>query len=181
MKRKTVLLGLAVVALLVFAGLTAMAAVSPAELMVTLLASLPFVAVGAALTADRDTHRVEGDLVSLGVAASKKIYAGSIAAVDANGYATPGATATTLKYLGRAESQADNSSGSDGDVSVTVRRGIFKWENSSAGDAITDADIGATCYIVDDQTVAKTDGTSTRSAAGKVFKVDSDGVWVDTR
>jgi hypothetical protein len=31
---------------------------------------------------------------------------------------------------------------------------------------------------VDDQTVAKTDGTGARSVAGKVFDVDSGGVWV---
>jgi hypothetical protein len=181
MKRKRVLLGLAVVAPLVLTALTAMATLSPAELKVTLLASVPFVAVGAALTADRATDRREGDLVTLGVAAGKKVYAGSIVAVDGGGYATPGATATTLKYLGRAEEQADNSSGADGDVSVSVRRGIFKWANSAAADQIADSDIGATCYIVDDQTVAKTNGTATRSAAGKVFNVDADGVWVDTR
>ena len=34
-------------------------------------------------------------------------------------------------------------------------------------------------YIVDDETVAKTDGTATRSAAGKVVGLDSDGVWVE--
>ena len=33
--------------------------------------------------------------------------------------------------------------------------------------------------MVDDQTVAKTDGTGTRSAAGVVVNVDALGVWVD--
>ncbi|MFB0515162.1 MAG: hypothetical protein ACETWG_00985, partial [Candidatus Neomarinimicrobiota bacterium] len=33
-------------------------------------------------------------------------------------------------------------------------------------------------YIVDDQTVAKTDGTGTRSPAGFIEDVDSNGVWV---
>ena len=40
------------------------------------------------------------------------------------------------------------------------------------------ADVGADCYIVDDQTVAKTNGTNTRSVAGKIIAVDADGVWV---
>jgi len=38
--------------------------------------------------------------------------------------------------------------------------------------------LGKTCYIVDDETVAKTNGTNTRSAAGTVVGVESDGVWV---
>lgn len=38
--------------------------------------------------------------------------------------------------------------------------------------------MGADCFIVDDQTVAKTNGTNTRSRAGIVAAVDADGVWV---
>ena len=38
--------------------------------------------------------------------------------------------------------------------------------------------MGSDCYIVDDQTVAKTNGTNTRSVAGKIIAVDADGVWV---
>ena len=36
----------------------------------------------------------------------------------------------------------------------------------------------AVCYIVDDQTVAKTDGSSARSKAGTIVNVDDQGVWV---
>jgi hypothetical protein len=120
----------------------------------------------------------DGNSISVPVAASVKIYAGALVARDASGNATPGATATGILGLGRAESQADNSSGSAGDISVEVRKGVFKYENSSGGDEITGAEIGSDCYIVDDQTVAKTDGTSTRSVAGTVFEVEADGVWV---
>jgi len=132
----------------------------------------------AALTQDRNTPQRDGSIINIGVAAGKKIYAGALVALDANGYATPGATATGLKGLGRAEAQVDNSGGSNGAVTVDVRKGIFRYNNSSGADQITTADIGNDCYIVDDQTVAKTDGTGTRSVAGKVFDVDSDGVWV---
>jgi len=132
----------------------------------------------AALTQDRNTPQRDGSIINIGVAAGKKIYAGALVALDANGYATPGVAATGLKGLGRAEAQVDNSSGSNGDKTVDVRKGIFRYENSSGADQITRADIGNDCYIVDDQTVAKTDGTGTRSVAGKVFDVDSDGVWV---
>lgn len=86
----------------------------------------------------------------------------------------PAATSTTGVALGRCEQ-----AGAAGELSsVRVRSGIFKFENSSAGDLIANDDVGATCYMVDDQTVALTDGTSTRSAAGKIVRVDSDGVWV---
>ncbi|CUH67985.1 hypothetical protein TG4357_03322 [Thalassovita gelatinovora] len=50
--------------------------------------------------------------------------------------------------------------------------------NSAAADEITIADIGNKAYAVDDQTVAKTDGTATRSPAGIIDDVDANGVWV---
>ncbi len=131
-----------------------------------------------ALTADRATPDRRTELLELPAAAAKKFYAGAMAALDAAGRATPGATATTLKGLGRVEVFADNSAGAAGDITVKIRRGCFRWANSASGDLITTADIGSDCYIVDDQTVAKTNGTNTRSVAGKVHDVDALGVWV---
>ncbi len=131
-----------------------------------------------ALSTDRNTPMRDGRICSLPVAASAKIYAGALVARDANGDATPGATATGLLGIGRAEARADNSAGSAGDISVEVRTGVFRFDNSAGADQVTRADIGADCYIVDDATVAKTDGTGTRSVAGRVFDVDADGVWV---
>ena len=64
---------------------------------------------------------------------------------------------------------------------MKVRRGCFRFANSASADAIALADVGADCYIVDDQTVALTNGSSTRSVAGKIHDVDSSGVWVDMR
>ena len=135
----------------------------------------------AALTQERDTKRRTGDLLSLPMAAAKKIYAGSLVARDAAGNATPGATATTLRGAGRAADTYDNSTGAAGAVNAEIHKGIFAFANSTATDAITRADIGSDCYIVDDQTLAKTNGGSTRSIAGKVFDVNEFGVWVDLR
>jgi hypothetical protein len=132
----------------------------------------------AALIKDRNTPSRAGDKLSLPVATSVLIFAGSIVMLNATGYATPGATATGQVAAGRAAEQVDNSAGLDGAVNVDVEPGVFQFANSAAADAITIAEVGDTCYIVDDQTVAKTDGTGTRSAAGKVVGVDSDGVWV---
>jgi hypothetical protein len=121
---------------------------------------------------------MDGELIPVPVGDTEVIYAGALVAADATGYAVPGATATTLTALGRAEEFVDNSAGADGAVSVLVRRGkAFKFANDG-GDAVTQAALGKNCYIVDDQTVAATDGTGTRSVAGKVLGVESDGVWV---
>ena len=132
----------------------------------------------SALTKDRNTPRRDGGTLVLPVAADTAIFAGALVARDASGNATPGAAATTLRGIGRAEALADNTDGGAGDIAVEVRKGVFRFANSASADQIARAEIGTNCYIVDDQTVAKTDGTGARSVAGKVFDVDSDGVWV---
>lgn len=131
----------------------------------------------AALSQDRNTPRREGDLIEIGVAASTTLYAGAIVALNASGYATKGAVATTLLGLGRCEERVVNS-GSAGDVRVKIRTGVFRYGNSASADAIAADDIGKPCFIVDDQTVALTDGTGTRSLAGFIHDVDAQGVWV---
>ena len=55
---------------------------------------------------------------------------------------------------------------------------FFPFKNSTSTDEITRAEIGDNCYIIDDETVAKTDGSSARSIAGKIVDLDSAGVWV---
>ncbi len=131
------------------------------------------------LAADRNTPRAEGDVKSLGLAASQKIFGGAMVMRNASGYGVEAATALALVGVGRADEQVDNSSGSAGDKAIKVRVGIFRYGNSSAGDAITIADIGKVCYAVDDQTVAKTHGSNTRSPAGFIRDVDTTGVWVE--
>ncbi|WP_417656184.1 hypothetical protein [Pseudidiomarina aestuarii] len=128
------------------------------------------------LTQDRDTHRSELALVTDPVAASERIFAGSIVMLDASGDAVPGSTATGLTPRGVAQEHADNRNGLAGALSVRSRRGVFCFENDSS---VSRADIGGQAYVVDDQTVANTDGTGTRSALGKIIDVNADGVWVE--
>lgn len=133
----------------------------------------------AALTADRvNTTRRSGDVLTRPAAANKKFFAGAMVATDASGNATPGATATDLIGAGRCREQVDNTGGAAGAVNVTIEKGIFKYANS-ATDPVVAGDIGQNCYIVDDQTVSHTD--TNQSVAGKVFDLESDGVWVDQR
>jgi len=130
------------------------------------------------LAAERGTKVRENQTFSRKVAATVKIYQGALVCLSATGYATPGAVATTLVADGMALETVDNSAGAAGDKTVDVRKGTFQFKNSAAADAITIAEIGDDCYVVDDQTVAKTNGTNTRSVAGKIMDVDAQGVWV---
>ena len=131
-----------------------------------------------ALAKDRDTKERAGADFGYPVASGKLIYAGALVCLSATGYAEPGDVATTLIAVGRAEAKVDNSAGGDGDLTVRVRPGVFRFDNSADADAITRAEIGDNCYVVDDATVAKTSGTATRSIAGRIVDVDDVGVWV---
>ncbi|HZZ04634.1 hypothetical protein [Paraburkholderia sp.] len=132
------------------------------------------------LTADRDTPNRAGLRFSYPAKGGVKFYVGAIAAVDsATGFMTKGAASTTLKSAGIVQEQIDNSAGADGAVNVPTKRGIWRVANSAGADQLTLKDVGANAYIVDDQTVAKTDGTGTRSIAGVVRDIDPAGVWVE--
>ena len=142
----------------------------------------------AALTGPRDTKK-QGDevipqLMYLPLAAGQKIYSGALAALS-GGFLVNATGTVGLICVGKAEipvaanaNTVDNTAGANGALSMHVRLGCFKFANSAAADLITAASIGAPAYIVDNQTVALTNGGATRSIAGTIFQVDSDGVWV---
>ena len=130
-----------------------------------------------ALTADRTTPRMIGDDRSGPMAAGVTIFAGAIVMRAATGHLTKGQTAAGLIGVGRAEEQKVNA-GAAGAADVKYRAGIYRFANSAAADLISAADIGGPAYAVDDQTVAKTSATNTRSIAGFVDGVDELGVWV---
>jgi hypothetical protein len=126
----------------------------------------------ANLTASRDCKRLIGDEQSDGVLNAVVIYKGSMVFLTAAGYATPTAAAG-LHLRGVAQEYVDNSAGSAGDVNVKSMAGVFEFHNSATTDEITIADKGKLCYVVDNQTVAKTDGGGTRAVAGVVKSVSS--------
>lgn len=132
-----------------------------------------------ALSGDRQIKRKLGESrFNFPVKAGAVIYQGALVVID-GAVAAPGRTALALRAVGVAVDRVDNTGGADGAKSVEVEReSLFCFVNSASTDAITRADINAICYIVDDQTVAKTNGTNTRSAAGRVVDVDASGVWV---
>ena len=131
------------------------------------------------LTGDRNTKTATSGLRSFPAAAGVVVYEGALVALDTSGNARPGRASTTDIAVGRAVARADNTGGLAGAVRVTVDcDSIAFYANSTSGDLIATTDIGATCYVVDDGQVAKTNGTNTRIAAGLIHDVTSDGVAV---
>lgn len=128
------------------------------------------------LTQDRNTPRSEGDLRQGVLGASQAIFAGAILMRNAAGDLIEGATATGAFGVGVAMERVASTTA--GVTPITYRPGIFRFENSTAADLITKADIGAVCWIVDDNQVARTNGTNTRSPAGVIDAIDAQGVWV---
>lgn len=133
-----------------------------------------------ALVKDRDTQRRDGVLLSDPVAANAVIFAGALYAINAAGFAVPATAVAAQRTRGVAQSSVNNTGGGDGGKSVSGRRGAwFNFKNSAAADEIKRLDIGADCYVVDDETVAKTSNTNARPKAGVIRDVDAAGVWVE--
>ena len=133
----------------------------------------------AALTQDRNTpfkffqrkhhYKVEG---------ATTIFAGSIVALNAAGFAVPASDTAGLVVIGRAEEQVDNSAGADGDKEVLVAKGVFKW---AAGVGIAQALIGRVVAVADDQTVADPANVAITNdiTVGILEEIDADGdAWV---
>lgn len=125
----------------------------------------------SALSASRTTpHRI-ANLLSL-TAGGTGYGGGMVSLLTATGLAVAAGTASTGRAVGVALADF-----ADGDV-FNVEIGVFRFGNSASTDLIEKADIGATCYVVDDQTVALTSSSGTRQIAGTIVDVDSVGVWV---
>lgn len=135
-----------------------------------------------ALTTVRMTEQLHGDTavipkVRIKLKAAVKIFAGAAVVLD-GGYAAPATTATGKKSVGRACATYDNSAGADGAVVGEFERGTFGWNIGTSGDALADADIGATVYWIDDQTVGKV--STGRSAAGTLWQLENGQAFVET-
>lgn len=137
----------------------------------------------AALTADRVIPRkgtsptATPPRITIALKAGTKVYKGGLVATDATGYGVTGAAlqATGLKVWGIATKQVDNTSGSNGALSVDVERGIFPFVNLG-GDPLVQATMGSTVFADDDQTVRLTSNTGTRSNAGVFVGFDENGL-----
>lgn len=123
--------------------------------------------------------------LSVPVAAATTIYQGALVAtqIGGSGYAVNASADRSLRVIGVAAQKVVNTTaegyGSAGDLSVPVLRGVFPFTNSSSTDAISDADIEQPCYVVDNDTVARTSNFGLRPVAGIVSKVEDGKVYVE--
>lgn len=128
-----------------------------------------------AATEGRNTKRRNAEKASALVNTGVTIFAGTLITLLASGgNAVPAGTASAGIAVGVAEETVTG----DGVKRVEYSRGCCQFANSASTDLITAADIGNTCFVVDNQTVAKTDNSAARKAAGKIIDVDAGGVWV---
>jgi hypothetical protein len=129
-----------------------------------------------ALAEDRSTEERAMQYRTYGVLASTKIFAGSMVAITAAGYAVPASDTAGLILVGRAEAQIDNSAGASGALDITVKRGTFSW--AATGMAISN--VGDPVFALDDQTVGVTGGSTNKVYAGVIAEyVSATEVWVE--
>lgn len=143
-----------------------------------------------ALTAPRrTTQRATSHEHHFGVKAGVTIHAGALLILAA-GFLRPGregqggdnaakaTDAATYRAIGIA---ADSIVGGavDGAVTLDVQSGVFPFAMGGGGDALTDADVGRACFVIDDQTVGKTNPNNTRCVAGCLVDVADGFAWVE--
>lgn len=93
------------------------------------------------------------------------VVQGCFVQLDGSGLAVDGYHATGLTTLGIANLSVVG----DGMASVAVLSGEFLFDNGTSTDALTQADVGKTCYVLDNHTVSRL--SSGASAAGTAQQI----------
>lgn len=128
----------------------------------------------AALTKDRETESKEPIFRAYPMAAVK-IFKGSLVAINAAGFVAPAADTANFRVVGVADELVDNSAGAAGDKKIRVIHGrAFRF----AATAITQAMVGQTMYVVDDQTVDDAIGTNAIQAGVLVEFISATEGWI---
>lgn len=114
------------------------------------------------------------------LAANTKVWAGGLAAMNASGYVQPATGAATETVIGFFYESVDNTGGAAGALSVDVHYGRERWlrlYDNDTGAPLSIADREKPCTVLDDHTVTAHDGT--KSNAGTVYDVTTEGVWIE--
>ncbi len=136
-------------------------------LLIGALIGLSTPASASALSADKAVYPTDGKLRLIPVAATTTIYKGAMVSLKTDGYATPAADTADYRFVGIAIHQVDNSSGADGDLSVTV---LTAGEFTAVYASAAQTQVGELCYTADDATVAAVGTTTNDVLAGIVVK-----------
>jgi hypothetical protein len=117
---------------------------------------------------------------NIGITANATVYRGSIAATR-SGYlvamSSPQSTDIVWGLIGEAGPGTINGSPgiaggtTNGAVTAEVETGTFFLASGTGSDAIAQANIGATCYVMNETTVGLTNGSNTRPVAGQVMAI----------
>lgn len=117
----------------------------------------------SALTANKDSRRSAGELVSFLGLSGAHIYAGAMVQIDTNGFAVPASGVSANRFLGVAWDEVNNTSSNKKANTPTTAgvagrvyiKGIFTFA-ANGTPAVTD--VGKKAYIIDDQTVGLSAG-----------------------
>lgn len=134
-----------------------------------------------AAAADRILSRFGDGAVEnleLPMGASTTIYRGTMIALDQSGYAFP-ATGSLVRRAVGVSTEGKANAGAAGAKTIRVERGCFGFVSTSGDDAITIADIGSVCYVLDDQTVSRSSQNGTLPYAGRVARIENSLVFVE--
>ena len=119
-------------------------------------------------------ERTGNRMLNIPVKGGAELTEATMAAINGDGYAAPAAASAGLKVAGCVQRYCDNRNGADGEQTVSVKRGVFVWDNDGT---IKETDILKPGYVKDERTVTITaDGSS---VAGIILEVADDGVTVD--
>ncbi|RNC91101.1 MAG: hypothetical protein ED558_14190 [Oricola sp.] len=128
----------------------------------------------AAVNDQKIGRRQPGTGFGFPVLAGQLFYGRTLVAITAAGMAVKPDHADAAVVVGLSEERVDNSTGADGDITVEVEGGVWNIPVAAA----TVADIGATVYAVDDNTLQLTNAGG-ELPAGILKMIDADGHWVD--
>ena len=134
-----------------------------------------------ALTADIKTFRFgtpgnASQPVNQGVTTSATIYRGSVAATRSGYLAAMSSPQSTDIVWGVVDKygpgNADTGPGivggtTNGSVTAEIATGSFFFQNGSGADAFTQANVGATAYLINENTFGATSSSGTRPVGGQ--------------
>lgn len=136
-----------------------------------------------ALAQDRNTMRKYEERILAEdplIAATTTVWNGSLVANNAAGALIPASDTAGITVVGVAQRKMANATGAAAKVipAGKVAAGVYKFF-TTGGNALTIVDVGKNAFVLDDQTVVRTAGTTNAIVAGVVDSIDPDGgVWV---
>lgn len=127
-------------------------------------------------TSERPGRINNGDSIPVPVEAGETLYAGTLACIDAEGYAINASDAANQKPIGVVRDTVVNTGGADGAVFAEVwLEGQFVFVIAATA---TIADVGKAVYVVDNQTVSLTKATNSGPIGYITRCTTTTEVWV---